>query len=80
MLIIETFTQKSLIINSICRVDEAIKHIATLSQKDSDKKAPLRNVVEKQYLVKEKTQTNLLAHRSAVIAAATASASPGKQK
>ncbi|KAI6233402.1 Raw [Aphelenchoides fujianensis] len=55
-------------------VEDAIKHIAVVSRRENDKKAVLRSLVEKQHLVKEKTQANLLAHRSAVIAAATAAA------
>jgi len=49
------------------KVEEAIKHIADQNRREGDgqevnKRAALRQIMEKQHLVKERTQLNLLAH------------------
>lgn len=57
------------LISAVFSVEDSIKYIADQSHRESEhKKATLRSVLEKQHLVKEKTQVNLLAHKTAVAA------------
>uniref|UniRef100_A0A7E4VQF9 Uncharacterized protein n=1 Tax=Panagrellus redivivus TaxID=6233 RepID=A0A7E4VQF9_PANRE len=42
------------------KVEEAIKHIGDQSRRDTEHKALLRQIVEKQHLVKERTRDQLL--------------------